>query len=320
MNTIAFSTDIALWFSIACFAIAFYVISQHAIQLCSSVPEDDRRYQDQLPKGFAVIWPITRLMDFFFSRYLKIEFRKKLHQRLCQGGADYILTAEQYFFSHFAAGITMGLFAYGVCNLLETGSTALVIVLFLLGCNMPTSWLNQRIKKREKSILRQLPTYLDILTLAMESGSNFVGALAMAIEKSPPTPLKDEFGRVLRDIKAGKQKSHALNTLRERIKLTAINDFVTSILQAEKTGSPIGKILRAQADQRRFERFALAEKLGLEAPVKLLGPLVMFIFPTTFIILGFLIIIKLYLSNILEGHFIDLLMTDPSILLQQLLG
>jgi len=78
----------------------------------------------------------------------------------------------------------------------------------------------------------------------------------------------------------------------ERLDSREIHSFTSALAQAERTGASLGQTLRIQADQRRTERFQRAEKLALEAPVKLVFPLVAFIFPTTFIVLGFPIVMK----------------------------
>ncbi len=152
--------------------------------------------------------------------------------------------------------------------------------------------LSDRKKKREIKIIKALPVYLDYLTMAVQSGLNLSGAMLQATDKGPAGPLKNEFMLVLREIRSGKSRVRAFKSMAERVNLKEVNNFASAIAQAEKTGSSLGDILQIQADQRRVERFQQAEKLALEAPVKLIFPLVAFIFPTTFAILGFLIAMK----------------------------
>jgi tight adherence protein C len=96
-----------------------------------------------------------------------------------------------------------------------------------------------------------------------------------------------EFIRVMRDLRAGRARADALRGLADRLGLPAISSLVSALLTAEKQGASLGKILRAQAEQRRNERFLRAERLAMEAPVKMLLPLLLFIFPCTFLILFF---------------------------------
>jgi len=95
-----------------------------------------------------------------------------------------------------------------------------------------------------------------------------------------------------RDMRAGRPRSEALRDLAARLDMAAITNFISTLIQAEATGMSLGPILRAQAEQRRTERFARAEKLAMQAPVKLLFPLLFFIFPCVFAILMFPIVMK----------------------------
>ena len=133
---------------------------------------------------------------------------------------------------------------------------------------------------------------LDIITLCVEAGLNLTGAMSQAVAKGPAGPLRDEFSRVLRDVRAGRPRIDALRTLADRMNEPAITNLVSALIQAERMGMNLGPILRAQSEQRRNERFAQAEKLAMEAPVKLLFPLIAFIFPCTVVVLGFPIAMK----------------------------
>ena len=110
--------------------------------------------------------------------------------------------------------------------------------------------------------------------------------------------LRDEFQRVLRDIRAGKARAIALRGMAARLNEPSVSHFTTAVIQAESMGMNLGPVLRAQADQRRTERFLRAEKLAMEAPVKLLFPLIAFIFPCTFIVLFFPIAMKFIASGL----------------------
>ena len=167
------------------------------------------------------------------------------------------------------------------------------------GYYYPELWIKESSQSRKADILKRLPFYLDIITLAVEAGTNLTGGLTQAVAKSGDSALRSEFSRVLRDIRAGKTRSESLRAMADRAGSPALVGVVASMIQAEKTGSSLGPILRAQADQIRKERFLKAEKQAMEAPVKLLGPLVMFIFPCTFLVLGFLIISKAILQDII---------------------
>src|SRR5690606_3603917 len=122
---------------------------------------------------------------------------------------------------------------------------------------------------------------------------NLHGALQLAVDKGPDGPLRDELQRALSETRAGMSRADALRQLAQRLDEPAVKTWVSALIQAESLGMNLAPILRAQADQRRAERFLQAERLALQAPVKMLFPLIVFIFPCTFMILAFPIAMKL---------------------------
>jgi tight adherence protein C len=125
---------------------------------------------------------------------------------------------------------------------------------------------------------------LDMLTLMIEAGLDFNSALAKVIE-SEKGPLIDEFAITQQEVRLGKSRSDAFLSMIERIKYVPLNTVINSISLAIKTGGSLAPTLRALSEQFRTERSQLAEKMAAEAPIKLMGPLAMLIFPTIFIIL-----------------------------------
>ena len=179
---------------------------------------------------------------------------------------------------------------------------AMMVLLFLLGLVLgyfyPDIWLSDVRGRRAKAVQRTLPSYLDFITMAVEAGLNMTGAISQAMDKGPPGPLKHEFYMVVRDLRSGLPRADALRRMEARLQMVEISSFVGTVIQAEKMGASLGAALRGQAEQRRVERFQRAEKLAMEAPVKLIGPLMMFIFPVTFIVLGFPIVMKFLNSGV----------------------
>jgi tight adherence protein C len=175
-----------------------------------------------------------------------------------------------------------------------SGNTYLQTAIYgaLFGWLYPALWLKDRLALRRRETLKSFPFFLDIITLCVEAGLNFQGAMNQAVDKGPKGVLRDEFRRVLRDIRAGKPRAESLRHMAERLNEPCATNFTTAVIQAEAMGMNLGPILRAQADQRRMERFLRAEKLAMEAPVKMLFPLIAFIFPCTFIVLFFPIVMQ----------------------------
>ena len=118
------------------------------------------------------------------------------------------------------------------------------------------------------------------------------GALAQAVVKRPAGVLREELQRVMRDMRAGKPRAVALRDMAQRLNEASITSFTSGVIQAESMGMNLGSVLRAQADRRCSERFLGAEKLAMEAPVKMLFPLIAFIFPCTFLVIFFPIVMK----------------------------
>jgi tight adherence protein C len=178
--------------------------------------------------------------------------------------------------------------------MLALGMFSFIVLLFaaLLGYFYPRIWTRDVRRRRIARILKHLSIYLDFLTLAVEAGLNINGAIQKAVEKGPAGPLRWELEHVLRDLKSGLNRTEALRRLDDRLRIKEVTNFVGAVVQAERMGAGLAKSLRFQSEQRRSERFQRAEKQAMEAPVKLVFPLLIFIFPVTFIVLGFPIAMK----------------------------
>jgi tight adherence protein C len=155
----------------------------------------------------------------------------------------------------------------------------------LIGIFYPIIWINDKVTKRHLAISRALPFNLDLLTLSVEAGLDFTAALAKVVEKGKTGPLREELNLVLKQLKMGKTREEALKSMILRVDLPALTQFVTALIQADKMGTSLGKVLRIQSTQLRIERTQRAEKLANEAPVKMLFPLIACIFPTVFMVL-----------------------------------
>ena len=178
-------------------------------------------------------------------------------------------------------GLLMGLF---LLNGLDQNLTwSLVFMLF--GMYYPLLWLNDQVKKRHLLISRALPYNLDLLTLSVEAGLDFTAALAKVVEKGKAGPLREELQLVLKQLKMGKTREEAMKSMIVRVDLPPLTTFVTALIQADKMGTSLGKVLRIQSTQMRIDRTQRAEKLAGEAPVKMLFPLIACIFPTVFMVL-----------------------------------
>ncbi|RJQ12578.1 MAG: type II secretion system F family protein [Dehalococcoidia bacterium] len=152
-----------------------------------------------------------------------------------------------------------------------------------LGVFGPVVWLRGRAARRRLAVERALPDFLDLVVVSVEAGLGFEGAVARIAERAEG-PLAAEFRRVLADQNLGATRRQALQSMQQRCPAPGIGSLVSAILQAERTGMGIGQVLRAQGDRLRVRRRQRAEESAMKAPIKMLFPLVFFIFPSLFVV------------------------------------
>lgn len=152
------------------------------------------------------------------------------------------------------------------------------------GYYFPALSLRSTIRKRQENILKALPDALDLLVICVEAGLGFDMAMGKVYEKWE-NELALAFGRVLREIQLGKLRREALKDMSDRMDVPDVNSFTAAIIQADQLGVSMSKILRVQADQMRTKRRQRAEEKAQQAPVKMMIPMVLLIFPSIWIVL-----------------------------------
>jgi tight adherence protein C len=293
MTNTLFIFAIAMLFGLAVLCIVFALG-----RLKQQVPQEDRAYLDPLPPLLRMVWPLVRFMEYHVGRFLPAAALERTSKQLQLTGVSFLMGAEQFFALRFLCMVVAFGFTWFCLGALEKDSPGALVGMPLLGFFYPSIWLNDVRRKRIVQVQKTLPTYLDYITMAVEAGLNMTGAINQAMEKGPQGPLKHEFYLVVRDLRAGVPRADALRRMEARMQMSEITSFVGTTIQAEKMGARLGVALKAQAEQRRSERFQRAEKQAMEAPVKLIFPLLVFIFPLTFLILGFPIAMKFLSSGI----------------------
>jgi tight adherence protein C len=162
-----------------------------------------------------------------------------------------------------------------------------------LGFAFPAMNLGEKIKVRQKSIALQLPDTLDLLTISVEAGLDFMAAMRRVVEKHRPGPLKDELERFFKQTELGRPRREALREMANRVQLQDLRAVVSALIQADRLGVSIGPILRSQSDMLRIRRGQRAEKAAQEAPVKMMAPLMICILPSVFIMILAPVIIQM---------------------------
>lgn len=154
----------------------------------------------------------------------------------------------------------------------------------MLGYYLPVISIKSKIKKRQDNILKALPDALDLLVICVEAGLGFDMAMGKVYEKWD-NELSLAFGRVLREIQLGKLRREALKDMSDRMDVNDVNSFTAAIIQADQLGVSMAKILRVQSDQMRTKRRQRAQERAQQAPVKMMIPMVLLIFPSLWIVL-----------------------------------
>lgn len=175
------------------------------------------------------------------------------------------------------------------CFYLSLGSAVKPLWLLsagLLGWFIPEFYLGRRIKKRRGEIISALPEVVDLLSLCVSGGLDFMSGLKWVIERSRPNALVKEFSFVSRQINMGKRRQEAMKEMARRLNIPEISSFVRIIVQADKLGTPVSEVLHILSDETRRQRFQRGERLALQAPIKMLLPLILFILPVVAIIVG----------------------------------
>ena len=248
------------------------------------------------PWAMQLAWPWIAAAGAACRPWLTWQQRRKLSRAIERAGyggrfgTEHLAGAQAIAAGAGAAGMAAMTLAAGVASPIMAAGAAMAA---LCGAAFPRLWLGGRIRHRSRLMVRQLPFLLDLTTLCVEAGLTLQGALQQAVERGPAGPLRDALQDVLSDMRTGMSRQQALRALADRAGLPAVRMLVAALIQADTLGMSLGPILRAQSEQYRNERFLRAERQAMEAPVKMLLPLVACIFPCTFLVIGFPIAVRL---------------------------
>lgn len=236
-----------------------------------------------------VVIPMARRLGELALRFTPQNALEDTARKIELAGNPAGLDPTLFWASRFGAAIVIAallLFIFSIGSIQWSwGRKLLIVGLFtLLGFYVPGLLLSSRIRRRQDEVRKALPDALDLLTICVEAGLGFDGAMAKVNEKWE-NELSLSFGRVLREIQLGKLRREALRDMADRIDITEMTSFVAAIVQSEQLGVSMAKVLRIQADQMRIKRRQAAEEKAQQAPIKMLFPMGILIFPSLLIIL-----------------------------------
>lgn len=254
---------------------------------------------EELAKPFAqrIISPLTGSMSSSLLKLTPQSIRLMVEQKLAMAGGFGGLSTDGFL---LLSGILATLFPMvTVFMTILVGAThkafGFGMIAFAFGISLPLLMLSKRLTARKKKIQKDLPEVLDLLTVSIEAGLGFDGALSKLAEKMKGA-LVDEFSRMLQEMRIGVARRDALHSLGRRCDVADLSLFTTALIQADQLGVSIGNVLRIQSASIREKRRQRAQEQALKAPVKMLIPLVVFIFPTLFVILLGPAAIQIYTS------------------------
>ena len=237
------------------------------------------------PLGERLFGPVVQIVNNLIisvtPRHVVDAVRKKLEAT----GNPWNMTPGDYILMRVITLAIIPVAVFGLMAGIRPGTAVLLaFVAAALGWLVPEMMMQSKKKEREKQIRKSLPDVLDLLTVSVEAGLGFDAALAKAVERKKG-PLADEFALLLQEIRMGKPRRDALREVSERVKIDDITSFIASVIQADQLGVSIANILRIQSAQVRTKRRQQAEEAAMKAPIKMLFPLIFFIFPTLFVVL-----------------------------------
>ena len=165
------------------------------------------------------------------------------------------------------------------------GGCFLAMVAGYLSSRLPYIWLANAASQREVAIRKALPGILDLLVICTGAGLTFDAAVNVMVDKSPANPLIDEFNQVLHHMRMGDSRQEALRRMAERCRQPDVRSVCATLIQADQLGTSVSSTLLLLAEQIRISQSHRAEAKANQAPVKMLFPLVFFIFPSLLLVL-----------------------------------
>ena len=239
------------------------------------------------PFSQRVLIPMMEALSKMAQRFTPQQTIEASRHKLELAGLAHKIKPAQFLGYRMAAAIVLG-----IASLMIVFVTALpvfqrlliIVIAFVLGYMLPSVWLGSKISARQTSVIKALPDALDLLTICVEAGLGFDAAMSKVAEKWD-NELSQAFSRTVQEMQLGKLRREALRNMSNSMDVPDMTTFVAAIIQADTLGVSMAKVMRIQSDPMRMKRRQRAEEKARQAPVKMMFPLVFFIFPTILIVL-----------------------------------
>jgi tight adherence protein C len=233
-----------------------------------------------------IVGPLTHKVAAITSKFLPRTDPNQIANRLMAAGLARSMSPQMYL--ALKGGLVFTAIAFGLIVLISGLVPAAMGMLVALGGAAvgyiaPDFFINSRVRGRRELMQMELPNILDLLCVSVEAGLGFDAAVAKLSERMTG-PLVDEFGLVLHEMRIGESRSEALKNLSDRVDVREVSQFCRAIIQADQLGIALSRILRVQSSDMRVRRQLAAEEKAMKAPVKMLFPTVLFVFPSMFVV------------------------------------
>lgn len=231
-------------------------------------------------------------------------YRTWIESSFVTAGMTGRMSADEFIAYKLTTGVLAWVLYVGILAMTVLGwSPAWYVHLLvpLAGSFFPDLWISGQVTRRQSAVRKALPFVMDLLTLSVEAGLDFIAGVHKVCEKAKSGPLVDELSYMLREIQVGTTRQQALRNLAQRTRMMEVRSFAALLIQADQLGASIGPVLRAQADLLRTQRFQAAERAGALAATKLLFPLILFIMPAVFIVIFGPIVLNFVYGNMVIG-------------------
>jgi tight adherence protein C len=239
------------------------------------------------PFSQRIIVPLVHASADFMARFTPQRALDATSHKLDLAGNPNNWSATDFFGIRGLATLLLAFLGFTLTVLTEAPTLqrlGFTLAMALLGFFLPVLWLGRRIRSRQEEIVRTLPDALDLLTISVEAGLPFDGAMLRVAEKWN-NELSRAFARVLTEMQVGKSRIEALRDMARRAEVPDITSFVAALVQADQLGISIAKVLRIQSEQMRIKRRQRAEEKAQKAPIKMLFPMTFLIFPSLLIVI-----------------------------------
>lgn len=261
----------------------------HDLDADAGRPVDEFEAKLAQPFWVRVVKPFSGKALKSVTRLTPSDYLERTHKKLLFAGLTGTMRAEEFVIAQASATglLTVGALAYVVLAAPAPRIGIMMLVLApVIGWCLPASWLSRKVSERQAAILKDLPDTLDLLAISVEAGMGFEGALEIVCQHFD-SPLSHEFARTLHEMELGLPRKDAFQNLKRRTQVPELSNFVLALLQADALGIPIGRVLKTQAVEMRNKRRQWAREKAAKLPVKMLFPLVLFVFPSIMVtILG----------------------------------